>query len=144
SGCASRHSLTNTVRALSASGRTLFEDYHLVRSAEASVAATATSAHTQDILIRATTMGRNIVFLQTMRRSRAAVARRTRQQDAIAIAGGILLMMKTLRASGVETDANGLSHKRTTCTLLAHRASQALLMVCLGRLVRVDSLDAAI
>ena len=103
-----------------------------MRSAEASVAATATSAHTQDIVIRATTMGRNIVFLQTMRRSRAAVARRASQRDAIAIAGGILLMMKTLRASGVETDANGLSHKRTICTLLAHRASQALLMVCLG------------
>jgi hypothetical protein len=44
------------------SGRTLFEDYHLVRSAEASVAATATIAHTQDIVIRATTMGRNMFF----------------------------------------------------------------------------------
>ena len=33
-----------------------------MRSAEASVAATATSAHTQDIVIRATTMGRNMFF----------------------------------------------------------------------------------
>jgi hypothetical protein len=45
------------------------------------------------------------------------------------MASGILQVMKTLRASGVDIGANALCHKRTACTLLAHRASHALLLV---------------
>jgi hypothetical protein len=57
------------------------------------------------------------------------------------MARGILQMMKTLRVSGVDVGAHGLSHKRTYCTLLAHLASHAFKMVCLG-LVRVGGPDA--
>jgi hypothetical protein len=78
-----------------------------------------------------------------MRRFRAAVARRTSQRDAIAIAGGILLVMKTLHTSGVDTDANGAVPQTNNLHALGTpRVASVIDDGLPWRLVRVDSRNA--